>query len=140
MKQRYSQRHFRACEAAGETLPEETFEEWKLRTIVADSELPETIPNTYLGKACRHGHINADGLTERYIKSTQCIICRKKCIEESKALHPERYNGVTYKEYQRNYHKNRRIAEPDIYNIYRARALLVSILKENDSCFSKDEG
>ena len=33
---------------------------------------------TYLGRACRHGHGNADGLSERYILNSACTACVKK--------------------------------------------------------------
>ena len=32
---------------------------------------------TYLGRACRHGHGNAEGLSERYTLNSACTACVK---------------------------------------------------------------
>ena len=33
---------------------------------------------TYLGRACRHGHGNAEGLSERYTLNSACTACVKE--------------------------------------------------------------
>lgn len=68
----------------------------------------------YLGKPCRHGHVNEDGLTIRSRNNNSCLECNRLQMQKLRAK-----KGEAYKEYQAAYHKKQREQEAEKLHLYR---------------------
>lgn len=73
--------------------------------------MKELDKNKYLGKGCRHGHVNEQGLSLRYSSSARCVECEKNYRKE--------YRGQEYLDYQRKYHQDLRANHPEKLIEYR---------------------
>jgi hypothetical protein len=67
----------------------------------------------FFGKPCRHGHIQEDGTTLRYVVSGNCVACH--CAKSK--------SNPTYKAYQHDYHQMLRRERPDQLATYYANRI-----------------